>query len=155
MSSVLQGQSEDIKPQCITLCIDSQLEDTVLVAMAVRGVCGMTSLTAEEINRVELCVVEVVNNAIEHAYQGRPNETVEVDVMLNPTRSLEIVVRDCGTPMSKPLSADAEMSVPDPTNPETWLSSGRGIPIVERLMDEIRYESCEDGNAFHMIRQLG
>ena len=143
-----------VKPQQITLRIGSQLEDTVLVAMAVRGVCGMTALSAEDINKIELCVVEVVNNAIEHAYKGCSDSIVEVDIMLDPAKSIEIVVRDQGKAMAEPLQCDTPMSVPDPNNPETWLASGRGLPIVERLMDKIHYESSNGHNAFHMIRQI-
>ena len=152
-----QTQSRDGKQsmlQSITLSIGSRLEDTVLVAMAVRGVCGMTSLSIEEVNRVELCVVEVVNNAIEHAYKGRENGVVEVDVVLDPVKSLEIIVSDRGRAMDTPLSPQQSMSVPDPDDPDTWLSSGRGLPIVERLMDTIHYESSNGRNSFHMVRQL-
>ncbi len=149
------NETEQVKPQRITLSIGSHLEDTVLVAMAVRGVCGMTSLSTEDINKIELCVVEVVNNAIEHAYKGLDNELVEVDVLLDPAKAIEIIVRDQGVSMDPALGMGTSMSVPDPNDPETWLASGRGLPIVERLMDEVRYESNDQGNAFHMIRQLG
>ncbi|WP_281646875.1 ATP-binding protein [Parendozoicomonas sp. Alg238-R29] len=141
------------KGQCLSLSINSQIEDTVLVAMAIRGVCAMTGLSAEDINRIELCVVEVVNNAIEHAYGGCSGSLVNVDVFVEPGKALEIVVKDQGKAMPA-LGEVQGVQVPDPTDPDTWAVSGRGLPIVDQLMDAIRYETSDDGNAFHMIRQL-
>ncbi len=139
-------------PQHLKLSINSYLKDTVLVAMAVRGVCAMTSLSQTDINRFELCVVEVVNNAIEHAYCGEGGHQVEVDVFYTPDRSLEVVVSDFGTPMVP--QGKTELQPLDPLNPDTWTASGRGLPIVERLMDKTRYQSSNGRNSFHMIRTL-
>ncbi|MTI14307.1 ATP-binding protein [Sansalvadorimonas verongulae] len=148
------NQNQDDKGQWLSLSINSQIEDTVLVAMAIRGVCSMIGLTLEDINRIELCVVEVVNNAIEHAYSGCSGSRVDVEVVIEPGNRLEIIVKDKGKSMPA-LGDIAAVQVPDPANPDTWTTSGRGLPIVEQLMDAIHYESNESGNAFHMIRQLG
>ena len=147
-------ESNNSVGQCLSLSINSKMEDTVLVAMAIRGVCAMTGLTMEDINRIELCVVEVVNNAIEHAYSGNSGSRVDVDVVVEPGNKLEIIVKDQGKSMPALGQVD-EVQVPDPMNPDTWTTSGRGLPIVDQLMDDIRYESSDSGNAFHMVRQLG
>ena len=98
-------------------------------------------------------MVEVVNNAIEHAYNGCSGSRVDVDVLVDSGK-LEIIVKDRGKAM--PVLGDVDaVQVPDPTDPGTWTTSGRGLPIVNQLMDAIRYESSDSGNAFHMIRQLG
>ena len=132
------------------LRIDSQLSDTVLVAMAVRGVCAMTSLTAEDINRLELCVVEAVNNAIEHAYSGRSGSPVDVELTLTATSSLQIAVIDRGSAMSWPPAG----GLPSTDEMDVWLTAGRGLPIVSRLMDDVRYETGSGSNRLVMIRQL-
>lgn len=142
------------RTRTIRLLIDSRLEDTVLVAMAVRGLCAMTTLTIEEVNRVELCVVEIVNNAIEHAYCGVSGNTVEV--MINPgTDELRIVVSDWGQPMAS-VQMDAASDMPDPTveDPESWSCSGRGLKIVEQLMDDVSYISSNGKNSFCMSKKL-
>ncbi|CAM3524374.1 ATP-binding protein [Parendozoicomonas haliclonae] len=142
--------------QTLTLSIDSRLEDTVLVAMAVRGVCAMTAMSQKELNRMELCVVEVVNNAIEHAYQGRSGHRIEVELIYSPEENLEIVVSDYGSAMPEEVRPEnkKELVVPDPHNPDTLLASGRGLAIVEKLMDHIHYQSHEGRNSFHMFRAL-
>ncbi len=140
------------RAQVLHLAINSVVEDAVLVAMAIRGVCQMTDLSPKDINRIELCVVEVVNNAIEHAYHGQEGHRVEVELRYLPRVSLELVISDFGEPM--PEGHSTPIAAPDPLNPETWAVSGRGLSIVEQLMDRIDYKSCEGRNSFHMIRDL-
>lgn len=143
------------KTQRLLLTIDSSLQDTVLAAMAVRGICTLTRLTPEEINSVELCVVEVVNNVIVHAYANESGHPVEVELRYLPDRELEIVVSDSGRSMSEGSEGLQERSVAlNPDDPETWLVSGRGLAIVKRLMDSSCYRSCEGRNSFYMIKKF-
>ena len=91
--------------QLLKLQIDSQLSNTTLVAMAVRGVCAMTTLSPVEVNRLELCLVEIVNNAIEHAYNNEAGHPVEVCVGLDKT-TMNISVSDWGTSIPRDVMAD-------------------------------------------------
>lgn len=141
--------------QSVTLIIDSQLENTVLVAMAVRGLCALTPLLETEVSRIELCVVEVVNNAIEHAYENQKGHKVDVVVSVTPGQCLTIDVTDYGKKISGPLNELLEQpEVMDPDNPATWTCSGRGLAIVQRVMDSMHYDSLEDRNCFSMSRHF-
>ena len=143
------------RTQSVMVTIESQLDDTVLVAMAIRGLCALTSLTQKEINHVELCVVEVVNNAIEHAYHYQEGKKVEIEFSLVPEQHLKICVIDSGKKISVPLS-DVLKSKPqmDPNDPTTWQCSGRGLALVDRIMDTISYSSNAGKNHFCMLRSL-
>ncbi|WP_051786471.1 ATP-binding protein [Endozoicomonas numazuensis] len=139
--------------QLLKLEIDSQLSNTTLVAMAVRGVCAMTTLSPVEINRLELCLVEIVNNAIEHAYENKAGYPVEICVDLDKTM-MNIAVSDWGQSIPDEVIQDkAEVAV-DPEYPETWLCSGRGLHIVNKLMDQVSYESDQGKNSFTMKKEL-
>ncbi|WP_211828856.1 ATP-binding protein [Kistimonas asteriae] len=142
------------RTQTIQLLIDSRLEDTVLVAMAIRGLCAMTGLTAEEVNRVELCVVEITNNAIEHAYSSALGNAVEVVINLS-TDELEIVVSDWGQAMAAVQSSGmSDLQHLTAADPESWSCSGRGLNIVEQLMDDVSYISSDGKNSFYMSKNL-
>ncbi|OQX35762.1 MAG: hypothetical protein B0D91_10175 [Oceanospirillales bacterium LUC14_002_19_P2] len=142
------------RTQTIQLLIDSRLEDTVLVAMAVRGLCAMTGLTAEEVNRIELCVVEITNNAIEHAYSGAAGNAVEVMINLS-IDELEIVVSDWGHAMESVQNGGvSDMQNLTAADPESWSCSGRGLNIVEQLMDDVSYISSDGKNSFYMSKKL-
>lgn len=143
------------KKRRLLLTIDSSLQDTVLAAMAVRGVCTLLPLTPEDVNSVELCVVEVVNNVIEHAYASESGHSVEVELRYLPDRELEIVVSDSGRGRPEGGKGAKEQAVElDPRDPETWLVSGRGLTIVKRLMDSTCYRSCDGRNSFHMVKRF-
>ena len=144
------------KAQKLLLIIDSCLQDTVLAAMAVRSICELVSLSPEEINRVELCLVEVVNNAIIHGYGSESGHAVEIEVRLLPEEALEIVVSDYGLGLSQDGDGevDSDLLAPDPDAPESLMVSGRGLAIVGRLMNSISYHSSAGRNSFHMVKKL-
>ncbi|AMO56706.1 hypothetical protein GZ77_03010 [Endozoicomonas montiporae] len=138
----------------LSLQIDSQLSNTTLVAMAVRGVCAMTTLSPVEINRLELCLVEIVNNAIEHAYGNEPGHPVEVCIGLDKT-TMNISVSDWGASIPGNVIKDQEPEEINPDHPESWLCSGRGLHIVNKLMDTVDYDTTEEGkNIFTMSKAL-
>lgn len=139
--------------QLLKLQIDSQLSNTTLVAMAVRGVCAMTTLSPVEINRLELCLVEIVNNAIEHAYGNEAGHTVEVCVGLDKT-TMNIAVSDWGASIPSEVIANQQPEEIDPDKPESWLYSGRGLHIVNKLMDVVSYETEKGKNSFIMSKIL-
>ena len=139
--------------QSICLEIDSALSNTTLLAMAVRGICAMTTLSPVEINRLELCLVEVVNNAIQHAYDRQSGHKVEALVELSETIFC-ITVSDWGAVMPAEQLEHQEALQIDPDLPDSWLCSGRGLYIVKSLMDGVEYSSHQGKNSLRMIKQL-
>ncbi|MCK5894574.1 MAG: ATP-binding protein [Endozoicomonadaceae bacterium] len=141
------------RTQCIRLFIDSQLEDIVLVAMAVRGICAITEFSVDEVNRMELCIVEITNNVIEHAYSNEVGKTIEILINLS-SDMIEIVVSDWGTKMEKkhldndPAQDAMSMDI------DALSSSGRGINIVKKIMDDVNYVSSDGKNSFYMSKHL-
>ena len=137
----------------LSLAIDSELGNTTVMAMAVRGVCAMTTLSPVETNRLELCLVEIVNNAIEHAYENKPGQKVQVDLELDDAL-IRLTVSDHGKSIpQESLLSDKEPDL-DPERTDTWLCSGRGLHIVNRLMDAVSYQRIGDRNSFIMEKKL-
>ncbi len=139
--------------QSIRLEIDSDLRNTTLMAMAVRGLCTMTSLSETDVNRVELCLVEIVNNAIEHAYNNESDHTVEAMIRLTK-QQLQIMISDWGTPIPDGCLSVNEPGLSDPELPETLMVSGRGLYLVTTLMDSVEYSSDQGKNSLTMIKAL-
>lgn len=142
----------DDQGQTLRLEIDSDLANTTLIAMAIRGLCAMTALSPVEVNRVELCVVEIVNNAIEHAYDHEKGHKVEVVAHLAQS-ALTLTVSDWGKAMVKGKLESASLPV-DLDDPALWLDSGRGLPIVQNLMDSVSYHRNGDKNSFVMLKHI-
>ena len=142
----------DDQGQTLRLEIDSELANTTLVAMAIRGLCAMTALSPVEVNRVELCVVEIVNNAIEHAYGNESGHKVEVVAHLGPS-DLTLTVSDWGMTMGRGKLESASLPV-ELDDPALWLDSGRGLPIVHSLMDSVHYQRDGNKNSFVMRKRI-
>ena len=83
---------------------------------------------------IETALREALANAIKHGCHGNPSKKVQCTVACDEERSLVIVVRDPG------LGFDPDQ-VPNPTRIENLYSShGRGIYLINELMDEVRFE---------------
>ncbi len=131
----------------LTLRIDSRLDDVFLVGVSIRGICRVLPFDAPAIDAVEICVVEAVNNAIEHAYGNAPGHAVEVAVSVQHA-ALHVAVRDRGRAMDWPATcAHAELRPIDPL-----ADGGRGVFIIRSLMDEVSYAHRDGWNVLTMVK---
>jgi anti-sigma regulatory factor (Ser/Thr protein kinase) len=88
----------------------------------------------ERIIQVELALQEALANAIRHGCKGDRSRQVQCIVNCHSDGEVLIVVRDPGT------GFDAS-TVPDPLVGENVLkSSGRGIFLINQLMDEVAFK---------------
>ncbi|GAL06648.1 serine-protein kinase RsbW [Photobacterium aphoticum] len=114
------------------------------------------SVSNEMIEQVELCLVEVVNNAYEHAYQYSDELPIDFSCFFNSEDELVIEVSDYGKAMSQEefsRAVQGEFIEPDPDDPETWTTSGRGFIIVVQLTDGLEYNSVGDKNTFKILKR--
>src|SRR3974377_2119734 len=129
-----------MRPQHITFTIDSRLEDVSLLAEQVKVLCLSAKLSRVESHQVELCIVEAVNNVIRHAYHNDPGHAVEVAVTI---RADEIMfeISDTGTAADPEIMhADHRSALePEDGNLSQVQVSGRGIAIIQALMDSFNY----------------
>ena len=138
----------------ISLAIDSRPECIELLSHALRGLCGLTALPAADIAKVELAMVEAVNNAVEHAYRSEPGHSVVVELLLAPDR-LGLAVRDRGEPMDpRKLTGVGEVAKPDRADPKSWHPRGRGLAIIKSCMDSVEYQVRDGVNVLTMSRTL-
>jgi serine/threonine-protein kinase RsbW len=138
----------------ISLTIDSRPECIELLSHALRGLCGLTTLRAADIAKVELAMVEAVNNAVEHAYRNEPGHSVVVELRLAHD-SLGLVVRDRGQPMDpRKLTRVAVIAKPDRADPKTWHPRGRGLAIIKSCMDSVEYRVQDGVNVLTMSRKF-
>jgi serine/threonine-protein kinase RsbW len=93
---------------------------------------------------IEVALYEALANAVEHGCEHDPDKLVEVVVACEEHRGMIIIVRDPG-PGFQPDS------VPSPVVGENiFADSGRGIFLINQLMDEVRFE--KNGTEIWMIK---
>jgi serine/threonine-protein kinase RsbW len=94
------------------------------------------AVSAEDRMALELAIVELASNVIEHATAGVPltcSLTLAVD-----SDGLEARITDDGRPASVDVSAAAM--------PDDMAESGRGLALVQMVVDELRYDRLGDEN---------
>jgi anti-sigma regulatory factor (Ser/Thr protein kinase) len=137
----------------IRLLIDSDLSNVALVGLTINRLCGLVPSGKVDPYSMELCVVEAVNNCIEHAYQNRGNREIEVVFELVPDR---LVVRVCdrGRMMDKDIFAQKSTSPLDVNDNDlkNLNEQGRGLAIIKQIMDQVSYESVDGRNCLTMIK---
>ncbi len=99
----------------------------------------------QDIIRVELALQEALANAIRHGCRSDPTKQLQCIVTVDNSNEIVIVVRDPGTGFDP-------AKVPDPTTDENiFKPSGRGIFLINELMDEVAFG--DGGREVHMRKR--
>ncbi|GHA51930.1 ATP-binding protein [Photobacterium aphoticum] len=141
---------------CFSKQYQSSSEVSRYIAEDMQRFLNSQSVSNEMIEQVELCLVEVVNNAYEHAYQYSDELPIDFSCFFNSEDELVIEVSDYGKAMSQEefsRAVQGEFIEPDPDDPETWTTSGRGFIIVVQLTDGLEYNSVGDKNTFKILKR--
>jgi serine/threonine-protein kinase RsbW len=134
--------------------IESRLDAVPLLGQLAYLLCTAAGFAPVEGNQLEVCVVEAVNNSIVHAYQGDPAHRVELEAQLSPGQ-LIFDVWDSG------ISADpAHMNADHRRALEVHSErvkdiphNGRGLAIIQEVMDSSEYTPGTERNRFRMIKR--
>jgi serine/threonine-protein kinase RsbW len=132
----------------IKLAIPSVIDNVGLVGIAVNGIGREAGLTEQGAFETELCVVEAVNNAILHANRGRSVREIEVRLDVG-AHAVRVKICDSGSAIpAKSLDAGHfHESTELPT-------SGRGLRIIQTLMDHVTYARSDGKNVLSMTRRI-
>jgi serine/threonine-protein kinase RsbW len=134
--------------------IESRLEAVPLLGQVALLLCTAAGFAPLEGNQLEVCVVEAVNNSILHAYHGDSCRRVELEVTLSSDR-LIFDVWDSGTSgdpgkINADHRADLEFSL---DTVDGMSESGRGLGIIQEIMDSSEYTPGKERNRFRMIKR--
>ncbi len=139
-----------MKSQHIRLRIKARHENTALAGTAVHGVAKLAGFSGLVAQKIETCVVEAVNNVILHAYEGGPENSVDIHLEFIHS-GLLISVVDQGKSMGMLPNKKLEF---DPDDTGELPESGMGLFIIQQIMDTVKYESEKDRNILKMFKRL-
>ena len=122
--------------------IESKLSNLRIVEQTVDEITSGIGISANSYGKILISMLEAVNNAIIHGNNNDPEKYVDITIEFRKDK-LSIKVSDEGGGF-KPDS------IPDPTIPENIEEvNGRGVFIMSRLADEIKYSGR--GNSVTLI----
>jgi serine/threonine-protein kinase RsbW len=98
---------------------------------------------------LKLAVDEACTNVVTHGYAGMNPGSLVLSLEFEPGQ-IRVALTDFGHPFEPydPGAPDLEASL------EEGLSHGFGLHFIYQTMDEIRYESGEDGNHLTFVKRL-
>jgi len=140
-----------MEERVIRLLFESCREHVPLVGKAVRGICSTATKDEDVLYQIELCIVEVVNNVIAHAYLMQKGREIEVITIVNH-EFCHFNIKDTGLKNHTPIPRkDLEI---DPEDIENLPESGMGLFIISHLMDELSYYEESGKNITSMRKYL-
>ena len=91
---------------------------------------------------VETALMEALANAVSHGCGDDPDKQIQICVACDEARGMLIIVRDPGGGFDP-------AQIPSPVQGRNiYLEHGRGIYLINQLMDEVRFEG--GGTEIHM-----
>ena len=123
------------------LSIHSNTGAPAIAADWVKERCSHAGLVGTPAFQVMTCVVEAVNNCVEHAYRDTPGE-IGIRLFRN-ARWLVVQVIDRGPPV---VQEEA------PTEPDPMQINGRGWFIMQQWMDVARYRRRNLRNIVTLVK---
>jgi len=132
------------------ICVSSQMLNLAAIAEFVSERAQLAGLTDDEVFDVAMAVDEACTNAMEHAYDGRPDGQVRVCCYVEKD---EFVVRVTDYGRSFDPSA---IGLPDLSGPlEERQIGGLGLYLMSQLMDRVEYRADEEvGNQVVMRKRV-
>ena len=130
------------------LSVTSELDKLARIGQFITDTTRALGLSGDEAFAVEMAVDEACANVIEHAYNGKPDGTIDVTCYLEEDR-LVVTIRDHGEPFDP-----ASVPRPDTACPlKDRELGGLGLHFMRTLMDEVRFEfDTPEGNVLRMAK---
>jgi serine/threonine-protein kinase RsbW len=133
--------------------VDSDLSAVPGLAARLTAACAAMGLSGSDASVMEICVVEAVNNAIEHAYRGLPGRAVRVALALRGT-SMVAKVHDTGAVLPPERLAAATLHATSGEDLSAFHERGMGLAIMKDAMDEVVYSSEHGLNTLMLSKQI-
>lgn len=137
----------------IKINIESRLINLPLLRKTVRGICSCVIEDEKIFQDIDLCLNEALSNVINYAYQNEPGHEIEIVVNLYPKEFVFQII-------DKGKQGDSEPTIPEINqNPqvddiESISESGRGLFLINQLMDEVTYKSEKGKNILIMRKRF-
>jgi serine phosphatase RsbU (regulator of sigma subunit)/anti-sigma regulatory factor (Ser/Thr protein kinase) len=134
---------EPARPATLRLAFAPDLVSARAVAVEIRNFLAEQGVSEKELFSYELCIAEASNNAVEYAEGFSRNLKPIAEALFTPTQ-IELRVTD----------HTAGFALPDRVAPPSPLTDrGRGLFLIQSVMDEVRYLRGKNENILVMRKK--
>ncbi|HHF3209590.1 TPA: ATP-binding protein [Vibrio diabolicus] len=110
---------------------------------------------------LELCVVELMNNAYIHSYSEIEGKPIDVECRIRCDQMsdfIELRVSDYGASINEMTfnqHKNKQIEAPNLVDDDSWSASGRGLMLVAQLSDQFKLEKEIGKNTFVLVKRSG
>jgi len=144
------------EPASITLSIERELKNAFLIGLSVNAICSYFELSREECYKVELVVMEALNNVIQHSEEPGGKRRVELTARLYSDRMV-FEVSNWGTVDPSKGTLESSKGAPpafDPGDIENLPEKGRGLYLIRSLMDEVKQNRSGEKSTLVLVKYI-
>ncbi len=128
----------------------AELETLAVLREFVEDTCrGYPGITEEIVYDLKLSVDEACTNIITHGYAGMNPGSLMVSVDLYPNR-VTLCITDFGHPFEPGAAPSPDLEAALEDRP----MGGFGLFFIYETMDDVDYQTSEDGNRLTLVKQL-
>jgi serine/threonine-protein kinase RsbW len=135
----------------IDISLQSKFSKVVATSKLVRQYCTEKNIPKDDCDEIEICVVEALNNIIEHSYGRIESHQIKIELIFEKLY-LQIKITDKGNRRKNFEKAELKIN---PSDIQSLPERGMGLFIIEKLMDKTSYETQNDSNTFTMTKYYG
>jgi serine/threonine-protein kinase RsbW len=129
------------------LRIDSRIEEVARARRWLVEHAAAEGFPEDEVRQLGLVVSEACANVVEHAYDGRSGNPIDLTLVIDD-RGLTLSIRDVGAPFDADNYAPPDLSAPQ--------EGGYGVHIIRSVMDSVRYDTSETtGTTLTLVKRRG
>lgn len=135
----------------LKIVFGSELGYLPILRNIVRGICAGAKIENEHfLQDLDLCLNEAISNIICHGYQNKPGHEIQLIFTFNSDK-VEVQIVDKG---SKNPNIVQESTLNETSDIESMPESGRGLFIMNQLMDEVIYETDQEKNILLLRKRI-
>lgn len=135
----------------INISLQSKFSKVIATSKLVREYCTEKNISKDDCDDIEICVVEALNNIIEHSYGRLESHQIKIELIFEKLY-LQIKITDTGNRRKNFKKAELKVN---PSYIQSLPERGMGLFIIEKLMDKTSYETQNDSNIFTMTKYYG
>jgi len=137
--------------RCVELRIPSATGSLPVIRSVIERIGRLNGLAEPLVAQVALAMDEALANVIAHAYEGRPDQPIDVRVEIvgePPEERLVMTVRDFGRTVEPDAISGRDLADVRP--------GGLGVHIMQSVMDRVEYSPLpEGGMLLRLTKRIG
>jgi len=147
--NLLSMSTPDAKRRMFKLEVPAQELELLTMKDFVQRVCDAAGCTPKETSGIKLAIDEACTNIIRHAYKGKTDGKIKIEMGIGPT-DLKTKIVDYGKPFDFKAIKDPDLN----QYVDIGKKGGLGIWLIRKVMSRVTYRAYPDRNELVMYRSL-